>query len=112
MVLGRLLNSESEERTETMTKTTFASEGEQYCILLSEIHKSLCLITRKSALLKKPSTDKFGLTSKVLPSDVVALSGIYVNDFLTTDPPRVVRDFMTHLRKLWKTSSPQYLTLE
>ena len=61
----------SEERTETITKTTFASEGDQYCILLSEIHKSLCLITKKSSLLKKPSTDRFGLTSKVLPRDVV-----------------------------------------
>ena len=102
----------SEERTETITKTTFASEEEQYCILLSEIHKSLCLITRKSSLLKKPSTDKFGLTSKVLPHEVVALSGIYVNDFLTTGPPRVAHDFTTHLRKLRKTSSPQYLSLE
>ena len=102
----------SEERTETITRTTFVSEGEQYCILLSEIHKSLCLIAKQSSLLKKPSTDRFGLTSKVLPRDVVALSGIYVDDFLTTGPPRVVHDFMTHLRKLWKTSSPQYLTLE
>ena len=74
---------------------TFASEGEHYCILLSEIHKSLCLITKKSALLKrKPSTDKFGLISKVLPDDVVALSGI-VDDFLPVGPPQVVHDFLT-----------------
>ena len=33
----------SEERTDMLQKTTFTFEREQYCILLSEIHKSLCL---------------------------------------------------------------------
>ena len=71
-----------------LQKTTFTSEGEQYCILLSEIRKSLCLLVKQRALLKRPRTDRFGLTSKVLPEDVIGLSGIYVDDFLTVGPPR------------------------
>ena len=100
----------SEERTDMLQKTTFTSEGEQYCILLSEIHKSLCLLVKRRALLKRPRTDRFGLTSKVLPEDVIGLSGIYVDDFLTVGPPRLVQDFIDALRRLWKTSDPQYLT--
>ena len=52
----------SEERTETITKTTFASEGEQYCILLSEIHKSLA-----SSLRNLLCSRSHLLTSLVLP---------------------------------------------
>ena len=100
----------SEERTEVLQRLTFTSEGEQYCILLSEIHKSLCLLVKRRALLKSPQTDEFGLTSKVLPKDVLGLSGIYVDDFLSVGPPRLVHDFMDALRRLWKTSDPQYLT--
>ena len=100
----------SEERTEVLQRLTFTSEGEQYCILLSEIHKSLCLLVKRRALLKSPQTDEFGLTSKVLPKDVLGLSGIYVDDFLSVGPPRLVHDVMDALRRLWKTSDPQYLT--
>ena len=38
------------------------------------------------------------------------MSGIYVDDFLTTGPPQLVRDFLDALRRLWKTGEPQYLT--
>ena len=48
----------------------------------------------------------------VLPEHVEALSGIYVDDYLTAGPPKLVEAFMTTLRKLWKTSEPQYLTLD
>ena len=65
---------------------------------------------KQRSLLKKPA-DQFGLTPKVLPRDVLAMSGIYVDDFLT-GPPQLVHDFLTALRKLWKTGDPQYLTPE
>ena len=61
-------------------------------------------------MLKRPQTDEFGLTSKVLPKDVLGLSGIYVDDFVSVGPPRLVHDFIDALRRLWKTSDPQYLT--
>ena len=80
----------------------FASEGETYSVLLSEVHKSLCLIVKQSSILADRSTDFTGLTSKVSPSDVVAMSGIYVDDFLNVGPRHVVTAYVTALRKLWK----------
>ena len=43
--------------------------------------------------------------------EVVALSGIYVDDFLIAGPPIVVESFLASLLKMWKTSDPQYLTM-
>ena len=40
------------------------------------------------------------------------MSGIYVDDYLTAGPPKLVEAFMNTLRKLWKTSEPQFLTLD
>ena len=53
----------SEERTEALTNLTFTSEGEPYCVLLSQIHRSLCLIVRQRSLQDHvPFTDHLGLT--------------------------------------------------
>ena len=60
--------------------------------------------------MKKLETTSFGLTPRVRAEHVVAMSGIYVDDYLTVGPPEVVDAFMTTLRKLWKTSEPQYLS--
>ena len=81
----------SEERTDMMTKISFCSEGESYSVILSQIHKSLCLLVTTKSLLKNPSTDQFGLTNLVLPEHVEALSGIYVDDYLTAGPPSLLR---------------------
>ena len=112
MVLGKLLNSGLRKGLRRSLRPPLPLRGSNIVssflryinLFASSLRNLLC---SRSHLLTG-----FGLTSKVLPRDVVALSGIYVDDFLTTGPPRVVHDFMTHLRKLWKTSSPQYLTLE
>ena len=102
----------SEERTEALTNLTFTSEGEPYCVLLSQIHRSLCLIVRQRSLQNHtPSTDHLGLTCRVPPEEVIAMSGIYVDDFLTAGPPSVVHSFLATLRKMWKTSDPQFLTM-
>ena len=85
-------------------------QGERYCVLLSEVHKSLCLIVKEASLFRHPTTDHLGLTARVSPTDVVALSGIYVDDFLTTGPQHVVEAFLNTLRKMWKTSDPQFLS--
>ena len=103
----------SEELTDALTNLTFASEGESYAVILSQVHKSLCLIVKQQSLHDhSPTTDAFGLTSRVLPHQVVALSGIYVDDFLTAGPPQVVRSFLAALRKMWRTSDPQFLSLD
>ena len=39
------------------------------------------------------------------------MSGTYMDDFLTNGPYPVVRSFLDTLRKMWKTSDPQYLAL-
>ena len=103
----------SEERTDALTNLTFAAEGESYAVILSQVHKSLCLIVKQQSLQDHlPSTDSFGLTSRVLPHQVVALSGICVDDFLTAGPPLVVHSFLASLRNMWKTSDPQFLSLD
>ena len=103
----------SEERMEGLTNLTFTSEGEPYCVLLSQIHRSLCLIVRQRSLQNHtPSTDHLGLTCRVPPEEVIAMSGIYVDDFLIAGPSPVVRSFLATLRKMWKTSDPQYLTMD
>ena len=106
----------SEERTESLTKVRFTSEGEHNSegehksVLIS--YKSLCLIVKTSSLLTNPLTEHLGLTNQVPPHEVVVLSGIYVDDYLTVGPPSVVESFMQTLRKKWKTSEPQYLTCD
>ena len=37
----------SEQQTESMMKVRFHSQEERYCVLLSEVHKSLCLIVKE-----------------------------------------------------------------
>ena len=101
----------SEERTEALKNLTFTSQGECFSILLSQIHKSLCLIVRQKSLLDHPSTDYLGLTARVQPSDVIALSGIYLDDFLTAGPQPVIQSFLDTLRRKWKTSDPQFLAM-
>ena len=59
-----------------------------------------------------PFTDHLGLTSRVPPQEVIAMSGIYVDDVLIAGPSPVVRPFLATLRKMWKTSDPQYLTMD
>ena len=102
----------SEERTESMTKVRFTSEGEHYSVIVSQIHKSLCLTVKTSSLKDNPPTDHVGLTVRVKPHEVIAMSGIYVDDYLTAGLPSIVDSFMQTLRRLWKSSEPQYLTID
>ena len=73
-----------------MTKVRFTSERGRYSVILSQIHKSLCLIVKTSSLLDKPSTSHLGFTNQVRPQEVVAMSGNYVDDYLTVGPPLIV----------------------
>ena len=57
----------SEERTDMMTKISFSSEGESYSVILSQIHKTLCL------LVKNPSKVQFGLKNFPLPDQCRSL---------------------------------------
>ena len=86
----------SEERAEALTNSTFASEGESHPVILSQVHESLCLILKQQSLQdQSPTTDAFGLTLRVLPHQVVALSGIYVDDFLIAGLTPIVHSLAT-----------------
>ena len=67
---------------------------------------------QRSSQNHTPFTDHLGLTCRVPPNEVVAMSGTYVDDFLTAGPSHVVRSFLATLHKMWKTSDPQYLTMD
>ena len=45
---------------------------------------------QNQSLLKQPSTDQFGLTTLALPEHAEALSGIYVDDYLSAGPLKVI----------------------
>ena len=63
------------------------------------------------SLIKNPATDHFELANKVLAHEMIAMSGTYVDDYLTVSPPPIVEAFVITLRKvkrkLWRTSDPQ-----
>ena len=59
-----------------------------------------------------PISDYLGLTSRALPHQIIALSGIYVDEFLTAGPTHVVQSFLAAARKWWRTSDPQFLSLD
>ena len=40
------------------------------------------------------------------------MSGIFIDDYLTAGPPKLVEAFVNTLRKVWKTSEPQFLALD
>ena len=69
-----------------------------YSVIFSQIHKSLCLIVKTSSLQENSSTDHLGLTTRVKPQEVIAMSGIYVADHLTAGPPTVVDSLVKNLR--------------
>ena len=100
------------ERTTMLQKVAFTCSGDRYRLLLSEVHHSICLLVKEHDILKEPVTSSAGLTQRVDPAHVVALCGIYVDDFLTVGDARVVGAFLAYIQKLWKTSEPLYLTPE
>ena len=58
----------STERTSVMKNLSFRAMGEKYCVRLSQIHCSLCIITKESDLLSKPELLHSGLTDPLSSS--------------------------------------------
>ena len=79
-------------------------------ILISEIHRSILLLVREQDVLKSPQLTYAGLNQRVQPKDVIALCGIYVDDYLSVGPLDIVTSFLEHLRSIWKTTEPVFLT--
>ena len=96
----------SQERTKVMETMTFRSRGESYKVLISEIHRSILLLVREQDVLASPQLTYAGLSQRVQPKDVMALCGIYVDDFLSVGPHDIVTSILEHLRSIWKTTDP------
>ena len=86
------------------------TRGESYKVLISEIHRSILLLVREQDVLTSPQLTYAGLKQRVQPKDVMALCGIYVDDYLSVGPHDIVTSFLEHLRSIWKTTDPVFLT--
>ena len=99
----------SQERTAVMEKMRFRCRGESFKVVISEIHRSICLLVRERGVLKGPSMLLTEITQRVQPFNILALCGIYVDDYLAMGPKDVVNAFFEHLRMTWKTTDPVFL---
>ena len=69
---------------------SFRCRGESFKVLISEIHRSILLLVREQDVLSTPMLSYTGLSQRVQPKDVLVLSGIYVDDYLSVGPHDVV----------------------
>ena len=99
-----------DERTSEMTKVKFKVQGETAKVIVSQVHQSLCMIVKERDLIDNPEISQYGITKRVEPSKILAMIGIYVDDYLTVGQPETVEKFLSYLRRLWNTSDPQYLS--
>ena len=75
---------------QAMETMTFRCRGESYKVLISEVHKSILLLVREQDVLSPPQLTYAGLSQRVQPKDVMALCGIYVDDYLSAGPHDIV----------------------
>ena len=99
-----------DERTSEMTKVKFKVQGELVTVVVSQVHQSLCMLVKERDLIDNPDISQYGITKRVEPKRVLAMVGIYVDDYLTVGQPETVEKFLSYLRRLWNTSDPQYLS--
>ena len=95
-----------------MTKVKFKVQGETVKVIVSQVHQSLCVIVKERDLIENPEISQVGITRRVEPKEILAMVGIYVDDYLTVGQPETVETFLSYLRRLWNTSDPQYLRQE
>ena len=93
-----------------METMSFRCRGGPYKVLISEIHRSILLLVREQDVLSTPKLTYAGLSQRVQPQDVLALCCIYVDDSSSVGPHDIVTSFLEHLRAIWKTTDPVYLT--
>ena len=84
--------------------------GESFKVLISEIYRSILLLVREQDVLSTIQSTYPGLNQRVQPKNVLALCGIYVDDYLSVGPHDIVTSFLEHLRVIWKTTHPVYMT--
>ena len=105
-----------DERTSEMTKAKLKVQGEPVKVIVSQVHQSLRMIVKERDLIDSPDILQYGITKRVEPKRILAMVGIYVDDYLTVGQPETVEKFLSfekflsYLRRLWNTSDPQYLS--
>ena len=83
-----------------METMSFRCRGESFKVLISEIHRSILLLVREQDVLSTPQATYTGLSQRVQPKDVLALCGVYMDDYLSVDPHDIVTSFLEHLRAI------------
>ena len=99
----------SQERTKVMETMSFRHRGESFKFLISEIHVFSFVGERTRCPINTKLTYT-GLSQRVQPQDVLALCGIYVDDYLSIGPHDIVTSLLEHLRAISKSTDPGYLT--
>ena len=99
-----------DERTSEMTKVKLKAQGENARIIISQVRQSLSMIVKERDFERDPNISKFGIEKWVEPHKILAMVGIYVDDYLTVRQPEMVERCLSYLRRLWNTSDPQYLS--
>ena len=99
-----------QDETSEMTKVKFKVQGDTAKVIVSQVHQSLCMIVKERDLIDNPDISQYGITKRVEPTKILAMIGIYVDDYLTVGQPETVEEFLSYLRRLWNTSDPQYLS--
>ena len=93
-----------------MTKVKLKVQGESVKVIVSQVHQSLCMMVKERDLIGNSDISQYGITKRVEPKRILAMVGIYVDDYLTVGQPETVETFLSYLRRLWNTSAPQYLS--
>ena len=99
-----------DERTSEVTKVKFKVQGKTAKVVVSQVHQSLRMIVKERDLIDNPDISQYGITKRVEPTKILAMIGIYVDDYLTVGQPENVEKFLSYLRRLWNTIDPQYLS--
>ena len=76
-----------------MTKVKFKVQGDTAKGIVSQVHQSLRMIVKERDLIENPDISKFGITKRVEPQKILAMVGIYVDDYLTVGQPETVENY-------------------
>ena len=75
-------------------------QGGTFRLVISDVHRSLCLIVKEGDFVDPPILTDDGLSKKLEPRKVIALTSIYVDDYLTAGPKPVVQAFLSYFRRI------------
>ena len=82
------------KRTGEVTKVKLKVQGEDARAIISQVHQSLCTIVKEGDLEKAPNISKLSIEKRVEPRKILAMIGIYVEDYLTGGQPETVENLV------------------